>query len=334
MQIGLAYDLKDTIISDTNDPDDAFEEYDSRETIEIISRALEAKGHTVSRLGGGKDFIDNILKSKVDIVFNISEGRGTYRSRESQVPAILEMLDIPYTGSDPQCLSICLDKPVVKKLVTSAGVSTPAWLVISSDEELSRILWGNFSFPAIVKPAYEGSSKGIRADSLVYNKEQAVEIAHKLLQVYHQPVMVEQFISGDEITTGIIGNFPPVVLGSMRIKPRKNDVPFVYSLEVKRDWENLVDYECPALLKQRILHKIADFSLKVFKMFGCRDFARVDFRISPEGEPYFLEINPLPGLGNYSDLVIMAVKLGWTQEQLIGTVLDVALGRYLQRICA
>jgi D-alanine-D-alanine ligase len=155
----------------------------------------------------------------------------------------------------------------------------------------------------------------------------------KLLAHYRQPVMVEEFIAGDEVTVGIIGNSPPRVLGLMRILPRKNEAPFVYSLEVKRDWEALVDYECPARLEGKVLDKLSASSLKVFQALNCRDFARIDFRVSPQGEPYFLEINPLPGLGAYSDLVIMAIKLGWTHEALIGAVLDAALERHPQCVC-
>ena len=332
MRIGLAYDLKESVPVERDGPDDALEEYDSLETVEIISVALEAKGHSVIRLGGGIEFIDNIRRLKVDIVFNIAEGRGSYRSREAQVPSILEMLDIPYTGSDPQCLSVCLDKPITKKLVAAAGVSTPQWLVIANEEELCQASWDEFSFPAIIKPAYEGSSKGICLDSIVNNPEQAVRTVRKRLAYYRQPVMVEEFITGDEVTIGLIGNSPPKVLGLMRILPRKSGLPFVYSLEVKRDWKALVDYECPARLEEKVLAKISAASLEVFQALECRDFARLDFRISPEGEPYFLEINPLPGLGTYSDLVIMALKLGWTHEALIGAVFDAALERHPQCI--
>ncbi|MFH1926375.1 MAG: D-alanine--D-alanine ligase [Chloroflexota bacterium] len=334
MRIGLSYDLKEAVSVEQDDPVDALEEYDSLETIEIISAALEAKGHSVVRLGGGSEFIDNIRRVKVDIVFCIAEGRGTSRSREAQVPSILEMLDIPYTGSDPQCLSICLDKPVTKKLVAAAGVSTPKWLVIANNKAFVRTSWDEFPFPAIIKPAYEGSSKGIGLDSIVNNPEQAAVTVPKLLAYYRQPVMVEEFIAGDEVTVGITGNSPPKVLGLMRILPRKNEAPFVYSLEVKRDWQALVDYECPAQLEENVLDQISVSSLKAFNALECRDFARLDFRVSPEGEPYFLEINPLPGLGTYSDLVIMAIKLGWTHEALIGAVFDATLERYPQCVCA
>ena len=312
MRIGLSCDLKEALQAEPGSPDDAFEEYDSPKTVEIIVAALEAKGHSVVVLGGGSEFLDNIRREKVDFVFNISEGRGTYRSREAQVPSVLEMLDIPYTGSDPQCLATCLDKIVTKKLAMTFGVSTPTWLTIDNKEDLERAAWDKIPFPAIIKPAFEGSSKGIRLTSLTHNVKQAQAEASRLLDTYKQPVMVEEFIDGDEVTVGVVGNSPPKIVGMMRIIPRKKDAPFVYSVEVKRDYVNLVDYECPARLKKEVLDKMAAASLNVFKGLGCRDFARIDFRIGRDGTPYFLEINPLPGLGTYSDLVIMSIKMGWT----------------------
>lgn len=328
MRVGLSYDLKEAVALESSAPDDSLEEYDSPTTIEYIRRALEGSGHSVVKLGGGTELIRNILSEKVDIVFNIAEGRGNYRSREAQVPSILEMLDIPYVGSDPECLAICLDKPLTKKLVRLAGIPTPEWRVIINRQELLETSWCDFPFPAIAKPAYEGSSKGIHANSLVDNPEQTKQTVGEMLELYRQPVMVEQFIIGDEITVGMLGNFPPKVLGMMRILPRKQSNRFVYTVEVKRDWKNLVDYECPARLKETTLEKIAEYSLKTFEKLGCRDFSRIDFRVSTDGIPYMLEINPLPGLGDYSDLIIMAVKLGWKHEILIASVFNAALERY------
>ena len=181
---------------------------------------------------------------------------------------------------------------------------------------------------AVLFPGHrQGSSKGIRLTSVVDDISQAQEEVDRLLEAYRQPVIVEKFITGDEVTVGVIGNAPPRLVGMMRILPRKKDGYFVYSLEVKRDYLNLVDYECPPQLADEIKERLALASLKVFKVLGCRDFARVDFRVSPDGVPYFLEINPLPGLGNYSDLVIMALKLGWTHQGLIQAVLEAALKR-------
>jgi D-alanine-D-alanine ligase len=332
MRIGLSYDLKETVARQAAD-DDALEEYDSPETVALIAGSLEAAGHAVTMLGGGRDFLGKILDSKVDLVFNIAEGRGTYRSREAQVPSILEMLGIPYSGSDPECLAICLDKPLAKRLIASAMVKTPNWRVVSNRHDIHQIDGYDFSFPAIVKPAYEGSSKGIGLTSVVEDARQASQVANDLLEKYHQPAMVEELVSGEEVTVGVIGNSPPKVLGIMRVLPRQKTAFFLYTLEVKRNYLEMVEYECPAPLDERVLQRIESASLRAFKALGCRDFARVDFRISAAGVPYFLEINPLPGLGNHSDLVIMAQKLGWSHQQLISAVLNAAVERYPQCVC-
>ena len=331
MKIGLAYDLKEAVISTPGCPEDALEEYDSPETVEAIATALETSGHSVVKLGGGREFINNILQNNIDFVFNISEGLGNHRSREAQVPAVLEMLDIPYSGSDPQCLAICLDKPLTKRLVATAGIRTPRWQLVTDYRQLKEIPLDGFPLPAFVKPTYEGSSKGIRLGSRAETVAQIAEVAAELLEHYRQPVMVEEFIAGDEVPVGMVGNSPAKVLGIMRVVAKKSSAYFIYSLEVKREWEQLVDYECPAQLETGILEEIANSSLEVFKVLGCRDFARLDFKLSSEGVPYFLEINPLAGLNPKSgDLPIMAYKLGWSYQTLISAILNAALQRYPQ----
>jgi D-alanine-D-alanine ligase len=226
-----------------------------------------------------------------------------------------------------------LDKPLTKKLVALEGVSTPTWRVINDTQELREIESCRFPFPAIIKPAYEGSSKGIRLTSVVENAKQAIEVIESLLDKYHQPAMIEKVILGDEVTVGIVGNSPPKILGVMRILPKQRNDYFLYTLEVKRNYLELVDYECPAGLEEKVLQRIQASSLKAFQALGCRDFARLDFRISAGGVPYFLEINPLPGLGTHSDLVIMARKMGWNHRQLISAALNAALERYPQCVC-
>jgi D-alanine-D-alanine ligase len=331
MKIGLAYDLKESVISTAGCPEDALEEYDSPETVEALATALETLGHSVVKLGGGREFIANILQNYIDFVFNISEGLGNQRSREAQIPAILEMLDIPYSGSDPQCLAMCLDKALTKRLAATAGIRTPKWQLVTDCRQLKDIPRDGFPLPAFVKPAYEGSSKGIRLGSRAETETQIIEAATELLEQYRQPVIVEEFIAGDEVTVGIVGNSPAQILGIMRVVARKKSPYFIYSLEVKREWEQLVDYECPASLETNILDEITSSSLKVFNVLGCRDFARLDFKLSPERVPYFLEINPLAGLNpKSSDLSIMAYKLGWTYQALISAILNAALQRYPQ----
>jgi D-alanine-D-alanine ligase len=199
MRIGLSYDLK-AEVPDNITVDDALEEYDSLETVEIISGAIETKGHQVVWLGGGEQFLDSIRREEINFVFNIAEGRGNFRSREAQVPSVLEMLNIPYSGSDPQTLAVCLDKPMTKKLLSAEGIRTPRWLVVDNEESQSLLPLDSFNFPVIIKPAYEGSSKGIRQTSVAHSLHQAVNEIRRLLEIYRQPVMVEEFIDGDEVT--------------------------------------------------------------------------------------------------------------------------------------
>lgn len=333
MIAGLSYNLKTEEYQDKTGAEDAQEEYDSPETIDIIKKAIEGAGHHVELLGCGRELAEKVMSDKIDIVFNIAEGTGGYRSREAQVPAMLEMFGIPYTGSDPQCLSICLDKPLTKQLVSAEGIPTPRWEVFRNKSEFDACFHKDFPYPAIIKPAWEGSSKGVHQTSLVSGYEEAGEEIRKNLEKYSQPVMMEEFIDGDEVTVGIIGNSPPVIVGVMRILPRQKSEHFVYSLEVKRDWKRLVRYECPAALDRNTLFLLREYSLKAYDTLGCRDFARVDFRIDNAGNPYFIEINPLPGLGTYSDLIIMAKKQGWMHGEVILAVFHAALKRYPQFIC-
>ncbi|MBM4462072.1 MAG: ATP-grasp domain-containing protein [Chloroflexi bacterium] len=332
MKVGLAYDLKDEITLHPEHAEDALEEYDSPETVAAIAKALESLGHSVVRLGGGREFLTHILQDNVDFVFNIAEGRGVYRSREAQVPSVLEMLGIPYSGSDPECLALCLDKPLTKRVLQAAGVATPRWQVITDGRQLEELAWNNFPLPGFVKPAYEGSSKGIRFASRVETMEHICRMTSMLLEQYQQPVMIEEFISGEEVTIGVVGS-PPQVLGIMRVVPKRGGNPnFTYSLEVKREWEDVVSYECPAKLSVKTTEEIIWASLTAFEVLGCRDVARIDFRVDLEKKPWLLEVNPLPGLRpGYSDLPMMAERVGYSYDALIGLIMDSALKR--QRPC-
>jgi D-alanine-D-alanine ligase len=184
-------------------------------------------------------------------------------------------------------------------------------------------------FPLMIKPAWEGSSKGIRNRCLVHTPEEALEVTRLLRRDHRQPILLEEFIAGDELTVGLLGNDPPAVLGIMRVVPRKPTQHFVYSLEIKRDFRRLVEYECPALLPAAVMKRVRDAALTAFYALGCRDVARIDFRVR-NGVPYFLEVNPLPGLHpEDSDLVIMAKLVGWSYEQLVGNILQSAMDRQL-----
>ncbi len=330
MRIGLSYDLKDEIKQEGRfSIEDALEEYDSPEVVKAISAALRSIGHIPVRLGGGRRFLSTVIKKQVDLVFNIAEGRGNHRSREGQVPSILEMLDIPYTGSDPLTLGLTLDKPLAKEIVRHAGVPTPDWILIKTGSEIEHLKSKDLPLPVFIKPAFEGSSKGIRLRSIASTLRETKKLASQLLTIYNQPVLIEHYIEGHEVTVGLVGNSPPKIVGIMRVVPRSRFKNFVYSLEVKRNWQKLVDYECPAKLPETTTKRIKKFSIAVYQTLNCRDFSRIDFRIDRDGQPYFLEVNPLPGLNPVSgDLPIMAGKMGWTYDELIKTIVESAVGRY------
>jgi D-alanine-D-alanine ligase len=346
MRIGLAFDLKEAGAAPPppgrpgdfpgeqpddlpgEQPDDLFEEYDPPSTVAAIEGAIAARGHEVLRLGGGRAFLERVLCEPVDFVFNISEGRGTFRGREGQVPSVLEMLSIPYSFSDPLTLGISLDKDLTKRLVAAAGVAVPPGWMVRGGDDLERLATSNPRFPLFAKPAFEGSSKGIRSTSFIPDGDTLRRVVPSLLRDYRQPILVETFVSGDEYTVGVVGNGPPQALGAMRIRPKSGPDPnFAYTIEVKRDWENRVAYDIPAPLPPGPLARLLEDAVRAFEALECRDVARVDFRMDGE-TPLFLEINPLPGLSPvYGDLPILARGHGLSYEEFMGRILDAGLLR-------
>ncbi len=329
MKIGITYDLKADLPASADFPDDFQEEFDSPVTIDAIAAVLEGLGHEVERLGDGREMLERLLHHPPDFVFNIAEGHGIGRSREARVPAVLEMLGIPYTGSDPLALAVTLDKDCAKRLVESTRrVNVPRWAVWGPDEPLGKFAIPSYlPWTAIVKPAWEGSSKGIRGRCVVDTPEELIEAIENHRRAYRQPILVEEYIEGDELTVGIVGNSPPQIIGVMRVLPTQKEERFIYSLEVKRDYRQRVRYECPAQLPPGRLQAVEKAALDVYETLGCRDVARIDFRLK-EGTPYFLEVNPLPGLNpESSDLVILARLAGWSYEQLIESIWQAAVKR-------
>ena len=322
LRVGLTYNLK--VDSPTGDrTDDWAAECEEIATVERIANALVSLGHQVIYLPFNKQLVARLQQDSPDIVFNIAEG-WCGRNRESIIPAILEYLEIPYTGSDALCLGICLDKAVCKCVVGAAGVPVSKSWVVHSEDELEDIQ----SFPVFVKPNTEGSSKGIRGNSRVEDQNQLIERVRWVTQIYQQPALIEPFLPGREFTIGVIGNNPPVSLPIMEVVPDDTlaSTDFVYSYETKT--ANLERLICPAALNHSEVQQLTNIALAAHKAVGCLDVSRVDVRMDTAGHPYFLEINPLPGLADCSLLPMQAAAAGVNYNELINAILTSACRRY------
>lgn len=336
MRIGIAFDLKPKVALPAGAPDDINEEFDSPATIEAIAKSIREMGHTPVELGNGRPLLEKLLNDPPDLVFNLAEGTGTSRNREARVPAVCEMLGIPHTGSDVLTLALCLDKDMCRRIVQDAGVVVPRGILLARpgdeydggfDQFDGLVTEAELTFPLIAKPSSEGSSKGIRSKCLIETAEQVGPVVISLWNDYKQAVLLEEFISGDEVTVGVWGNDPPAVIGCMRIVPKQSTDRFVYSLEVKRDWEARVTYESPPKLPAKTLAAIEEAALSAYDVLGCRDVARIDFRVR-DGVPYFLEANPLPGLNpETGDLLLICKSKGIAHAELIAAIVNGAMQR-------
>lgn len=328
MRIGIAFDLKSDFAAAADGPEDRFEEYDSDATVVAIEEALRGAGYDTMRLGGGRRFLERVLADRPDLVFNISEGVVPTRSREAHVPAVLEMLGIPHTHSDPLTLALTLDKAAAKRVAMSMGVPSPAFAVVESVADVARI---DLPFPLIAKPLFEGSSMGVRKGSRVVDRAALDSLIARLLADYKEPVLVEEFLSGPEFTVGVIGNGAAArVIGVMEIVPKlMKPEEFVYSLEVKRNYETEVEYHVPPKRPPALLQAVEKVALDAYRTLGCRDVSRVDVRATSDGRPRFLEVNPLPGINPVTgDIVILSRRSGLEYPHLIREIVTHARARY------
>lgn len=325
MRIGISYDLFKPSLAEEGPPD-LYEEWDQEVTINAIAGALSELGHEPVLLGGGKGFLDKVLSDPPDLVFNIAEGYGT-RSREAHIPAILEFLGIPYTGSDPLTLALTLDKELTKIVVASAGVRVPGSITAESVAELEKI---DLPMPVILKLRWEGSSMGLRRNSRAKTREEMLSVGRWLLETYGRPIMVEEFIPGKETTVAITGNsqdarvYASLLIEHVSVPPED----FVYSLEVKHNWREEIRYTANPAMDEETREALESSALAAYRVLGCRDISRLDFRFGADGQPRFIEVNPLPGLNpTHSDLWIMTDKLGIPYHELVGEILGAALRR-------
>jgi D-alanine-D-alanine ligase len=359
MRIAILANLKQNAPKWEGMTPDQWDDLDSPKTVENLVKALEAGGHEAvffeARIEPPHNLIEKLLEYKPDLCFNIAESHFG-DSRESQIPAVLEMLRIPYTGSKVLTLALALDKPMTKRILYYHGLPTPEFQVFErADEPVDADLLneeGELRFPLFVKPSREGTSMGVTGESIVYTRAQLREQIARQQAQYNQPILVEHYIKGREITVGVIGNlrptqarrlsdrdalnghlpegltfFPPLEANVSAFPDSENGV---YTNRMKVELADVYTYSCPAKIDAALEFELKKLTAAVFQVTGCKDVARVDFRLDADNDdkPYILEINPLPGMTpGFSDLCLEADAAGWTHEQFVNTIVDLAAER-------
>lgn len=346
MKIILAYSSKEGLLQEYRDrlggyapeeeiPADFFAEGDSRETIKAIINALRSKGHNVIGMEAS-DLMHNTFNSfHPDLVFNIAEGLyGDFR--ESYIPMLCEKYNIPYTGSDPLTLAICLNKARAKEILSYYLIPNPAFKVFYP---LQEVYLQNFDFPAIVKPVSEGSSKGIFNDSIVDNVQIARKKIEENIRKYNQPVILEKFLKGDEYTVGVWGNGDemevlPIV--SINYSTLPEGAHPIYSYEAKWLWDTrdkpLEIFQCPATLNPTLKERIEEVVKEAYQVLQIKDWCRIDVRLDENGIPNILELNPLPGVlpdpKENSCFPKAARTAGYSYAGMLNKVVEIAAKRY------
>jgi len=329
VKIALTCNLKE---KDETKPLDYFSEFDSHETVDAIISALKRKGHNVDLVDAGQpNLFSYFRKNRVDMVFNIAEGKSG-KFRESEIPAILDYLDIPYTGSNTISLALALNKTLTKKILIAENIPTPCFQLFTKGNET---LDASLKFPLIVKPNREGSAKGINASCVVNDEETLFKKIKEIYNSYKQEVLVEEFIEGRELTAGILEDGKPTILPILEIDFSNcvKSGEYFYSWRMKefqgnRELGLIPDFYCPARLDEETDRKVKEIALRTHQAIGCLDISRTDIRLSKDNIPYVLEINPLPGLDpKESNFPIMAYAAGIKYDDLIEAILMSAATR-------
>ncbi|RJP68946.1 MAG: ATP-grasp domain-containing protein [Ignavibacteriales bacterium] len=323
-------------LSQTSQPkfNDTYAEWDTFETIDAVRNALSLYNN-VNLVEADENAFEKLRTLKPDIVFNVAEGRYGI-SREAQIPAMLDMLRIPYTGSDPLTLATCLDKARTKEILTYHGIRTAKFIRATSKKDLKDF---TLQFPVFIKPIGEGSSKGIFNNSFIQNMKELEEAVETNSKVYNQPSLVEEYLPGQEFTVALLGNdgdlnVLPIV--EMNFDSLPGDLVPIYSYEAK--WivdkkENPLDiFKCPAQISNDLEQKIKSVVTKTYKVLNCKDWSRIDVRLDSDGEPNIIEINPLPGIlpdpKDNSCYPKAARAFGLNYNDMINYVLFVSAKRY------
>lgn len=323
MTVGMVYDLrKDYLAMGYSEADVA--EFDSEETIDCLEAAIRANGFKTDRIGNVWALTKRLVAGeKWDLVFNVAEGMAG-RCREAQVPAILEAYGVDYTFSDALVCAATLDKAVAKRLARDAGVATAPFVVVSDASKIGPI---DLAWPLFVKPLAEGTGKGIHGKSCVETMDALVVACREIIERYQQPALVEEFLSGREMTIGILGNGASArVIGTMQYEVLSDAERAIYSYDVKENCETVVKYSPlePGAFRQ----ECEELALRAYRALECRDASRVDVRCDRKGRPCFMEVNPLAGLHpSHSDLPMIATQEGMSYNALIGGIIDAALTR-------
>jgi D-alanine-D-alanine ligase len=318
---------------DDEPPPDFLAECDSDETISAVRDALRTRYDVVPIESDDHAFI-RLRETRPDLVFNIAE-RLFGPNRESHIPSLCEILDIPYTGSDPMTLGICLDKSRAKEILSFHKIPNPEFWIVEPGGSVPM----DVALPAIVKPLYEGSSKGIKNNSVVDDRESLCLRVREVVGLYKQPVIIERFLSGREFTVGVLGNDPhyevlPIVEIDHGLLP--DGARPIYSYEAKWIWDTpekpLDIFKCPARISAELTAKVADLVIRTCRVLRVKDWCRIDVRLDERGEPNILEVNPLPGIlpktEDNSCLPKAARTAGYAYNDLILRVADEALARY------
>jgi len=295
-------------------------EYETPETIDALLAAMAQQCGRAVPIPFGPSLVEDLEREAPDVAFNIAEGwEGP--SRESIVPAVLDHLGIPYTGSDAVALGISLNKALTKRLAAGAGVRTPRFRLFTSGRQAAQ-QGHELAYPVLLKPNFGGSSVGVRPDGVVRCAADLPGLVEDYVTRYEQPCLAEQYVVGADVTVGLLGNGEPEVLPPARIVAPAG----MYSEQVKRHHDRRV--VCPCALPSGLKDELTDWSLRIYKLIGARDFARVDFMVDEEGRGHFLEINPLPGLSPYYGVFpVLAAAAGYTHTELIGAIIELALER-------
>jgi len=325
-------------------PPDAFADFDHIETIDSIRAALETDGHQTIFIQADAELPYALKETQPDICFNIAEGLGG-DAREAQVPALLEMFNIPYTGSRVLTNGISLDKTLTKRIWRDRRLPVAPFQEFTIGDEPLR---PELNFPLFVKPAREGTGMGVDMNAIVKNEKELRERAMYIINTYQQPALVETFLPGREFTVGIMGRpdaklysrhpewyeekdgfhrFPVLELDSSR-----SVTPHVYSQAAKAKdvgEEGAPGYFCPADIDPELDRKLKHFALRAHQLLYALDVSRTDIRLDEEGNPRLIEINTLPGLTpDYSDLCLQAKAEGIRYEDLILDILYLGASRW------